>query len=46
MALVHCGKCVCVCVCLGFRKEMGCGSRHCLSTFPLPDGAQQKECAS
>lgn len=35
-----------VCLCSGFRKEMGCSSRHCLSTFLLPDGAQQKECAS
>lgn len=34
------------CVCSGFRKEMGCVSRHCLSTFPLPDGTQQKECGS
>lgn len=33
-------------VCSGFRREVECSSRHCLSTFPLPDGTQQKECAS
>lgn len=35
-----------ICVCLGFGIEMVCSSRHCLSTFPLPDGTQQKEFAS
>lgn len=34
------------CFCSGFWKEMGWGPRHCLSTSLLPDGAQQKECAS
>lgn len=41
-ALEHCGDCVCS----RFREEMECSLRHCLSTFPLPDGTQQKECAS
>lgn len=33
-------------VCSGSGMETGCNSQHCLSTFPLPDGTQQKECAS
>lgn len=35
-----------ICVCLGFGIEMVCSSRHCLSTFPFPDGTRQKEFSS